>query len=417
MTRTRFAIAALLCATLWGCLSKLNPVIMPLTVAPPPGEAIDTTGRRLIEGVYAVTSGNELFGDTLVVRFVRNGLCIFSGSQVMFCETAGSMNGDTARFAGYYRFVRSEKTGDLLIQVLPNEGGSGLRTGIAAPQVVIRGTYADLWSRFDLVLTRARPITASTDSFEIIGNCGGGRNSERLGRSENSIEMAMFSDVLGCTGIEIDLQVTKDGEVIVMHDGSFSPRTVLSTFVLGDIQNFTMDQIRRNARLIHGEQIPTIDEYLTAVVDSTDLRVVWLDPKVAVGIDRMVSAQRRAMERAKTNGVHTPRPFEVLLGLPSVEIMNAYRNRSNPDVTPILCELEPALVRTFPKGTVWGPRWTGGTQLDFVRQLQSEGYRVYPWTIDSPDYMKEFLTHGSYDGILSNYPCMLTGSYYQIGKK
>src|ERR1035437_1957297 len=215
----RISITTLVLAiTLYGCLSEIMPVEMPLVVQPPARSPLVTKGKANIEGVYRVVGGGETFGDTLVVKFMNDRLCLFSGLQGILGETAGAMNGDTAAFTGYYRFVRSERRGNITFTFLPAEGGTSLRTNVPCAQAVIRGSYDDNGTRRDLLLTLGRKSTAKTDSVYIIGNCAGGRNSERLGRSENSMEMARFADILGCTGIEADLHVTQDGEVILMHD-------------------------------------------------------------------------------------------------------------------------------------------------------------------------------------------------------
>jgi hypothetical protein len=44
-------------------------------------------------------------------------------------------------------------------------------------------------------------------------------------------------------------------------------------------------------------------------------------------------------------------------------------------------------------------------------------YEVVTWTLDSPDYMTDFIRNGHFDGILTNYPSMLAGLYYQYGTR
>jgi glycerophosphoryl diester phosphodiesterase len=408
-----FAVAMLITGS--GCVSELLTADMPLDLTAPPGDPIDTTGKTRLEGVYYISQGNDIFGDTLVALYVRDHLCIYSGAEVIFSENAGSISSDTAHFAGYYRFVRSALTGNLHFSILPTEGGISLKTGTTISPITIRGTFEDPTSKQikNIVMVRARSLFSTGQHFQILGNCAGGRNSERLGRSENSIEMGKFSEYLGCTGVEIDLHATQDGKIILIHDDSFSPRTVEGTYILGNISDFTLDQIRRNARLIHGEVIPTLSEFLTFVVDSTNLEFVWLDPKVTTGIEQMLEAQRDALIRAKQKN----RKLKIYYGIPSTDILNAYRQTPLADSTDVLCELSPDIVRSLHSCKAWGPRWTNGLQTSDVDALHKEGYEVYPWTIDDPDYMIQFLGQGSFDGILSNYPSMLTGLYYQRGSK
>src|SRR5207302_7641935 len=130
--------------------------------------------------------------------------CLYAGAQAIFAETAGSLAGDTAGFGGYYLFVRSAQSGNMSLQILPQDGGAMLGSHSTDSQVVIRGTY----NSAPFLVERVRPIHTTAKGFYIMGNNAGGRNSDRLGRSENSIEMARFSEFLGCNSIEIDLHTT-----------------------------------------------------------------------------------------------------------------------------------------------------------------------------------------------------------------
>lgn len=412
MSTRRLSLFVVLLGLVAGCICELLDPNMPLTLPVVPGNRIDSVGEARLQGVYSITDGKEMFGDTLVALLVRGHLCFYAGQHVIFLECNGAISNDTAQFIGYYRFVRSQVIGDISLHILPEEGGSTLHSSTSEGPIIIRGTYYDenLGVTKTVVFTRARSIASPTKSFQILGNCAGGRNSERLGRSENSIEMCRFAEYLGCTGIEIDLHVTSDDIAILMHDDTFSPRTVQSTYVLGEISKFTFDQIRDNARLIHGEQIPSLTDFLTFVVDSTHLEFVWLDPKVATGVEGILQAQQAALDRAAQKG----RTLRILYGIPTQEILDAYRKAPSANKTPVLCELDPSIVRSLPSCKAWGPRWTNDLQTETVTQLHNEGYEVYPWTIDDPGYLTKFLNQRAspYDGILSNYPSMLTGQYH-----
>ncbi len=397
-----------------GCMTELLSADMPLRVARPAGDPIDSAGGAKLAGVYSVVQGEDIFGSKLVALWVRGELCLYSGSEVIFVETAGSMAADTsARFNGYYRFVRSAMTGSISLTILPDEGGRSVGAGLRnrdSATFTIRGTFDNPngdGSR-DIVLVRTRAL--DTAKFYIMGNCAGGRNSERLGRSENSLEMTRFSEYLGCNAVEVDLHVTQDDTVILMHDDQFSPRTVETTYILGDVSSFTLRQIRRNSRLIHGEVLPTLSEFLTFVIDSTNLQLVWLDPKVSRGVDKALEAQKNAIDYARRKG----RSLRIIFGLPSPEILDAFRRAPLADSVEALYELLPENLASIKSCRAWGPRWTRGTQGATVAGLQNgpHHYWVFPWTIDSPDYMTQFLNDAHYDGILSNYPSMLTGLYY-----
>ena len=41
-----------------------------------------------------------------------------------------------------------------------------------------------------------------------------------------------------------------------------------------------------------------------------------------------------------------------------------------------------------------------------------KGMKVYVWTLDSPEFIEQYVSENIYDGILSNYPCKVAHSYY-----
>ena len=405
MRRTLRTLVLLFVATQSGCFSQLLSWETP-EITPPSGSPLDSATGSKLTGIYHVGRGSAMFGDSLVGLWEKDRFCLYAGSQVIFMEIMCAMKSDSSiDMHGYYRFVQSDRWGYVY-----------LTAKNLSQTISISGSYGDPYSQDPIVFTLERAKAVKHDRhFYVIGNCAGGRNSERLGRSENSIEMARFARYLGCNAIEIDLHVTKDDSVILMHDDVFTPRTMQTTYVLGPIENFTLAQIQRDARLIHGEVLPSLTQFLDFVVDSTDLELVWLDPKVTSGLPQALSAQRAAVRRAKASGRTN---FRIVFGITSEEMLAAY-NAVEPsirDSIETLVEYSPDVALAMKTCAVWAPRWTLGSDAAKIAMLQQAHKMVFPWTIDSPFYLSEFLDHASYDGVLSNYPAMLTGLYYRSAK-
>jgi glycerophosphoryl diester phosphodiesterase len=391
-------------------MSELVEVSSEISAFAPPGEPLDEKVRTTLEGVYAVDAGSELFGDSLVLRWVNERIYAYSGSIVVFAELAASHSGDSIRFSGGYHFVRSAVTGKLDLEILPKSGGASLLAGEASP-IELRGKSQEHNSSksSEIRLRKIRPLRIQKPQYHVIGHRAGARNSDRLGRSENSIEMALYAEALGCTGIEIDIKVTKDDQLIVFHDDSYSPRTVRTTYILGNVRDFTLAQVRRNARLIYGEQIPTLDEMLRAIIDQTGLTLVWLDVKDPEVTSAIIAAQSRALEYAASVGRSDLR---IYLGIASEEALSAYYSVSNWIQSPVICELPLERARSISTCAAWAPRWTNGLQIAETEEFQSLGKEVFTWTLDSPEYMQQFLRESKFNGILTNYPTMLAGAVY-----
>jgi glycerophosphoryl diester phosphodiesterase len=423
-----------LSAIMTACVDVLNPI-------PPTGHdfnaiemstsVISDNGRTAMDGVYAVDDGKEAFTDTVSVRWVDNRLCIYTASTAVLCETAAGLRGDTVIADGYFRFIRSDRTGRFRYRVEPSEGGEDIASDKQNAQVTIRGVYVDQQvdgQAHKIVFRRVRDLPKKESPFTIIGHRGGGRNSERFGISENTLGMIKFAKKLGATGVEIDVFFTKDDKAIVFHDATFSPRTVQGAYLLGDVKNFTLTDIRRYVKLYYGEQVPTLEELLLTVVDSTEHEFVWLDMKDADAVNRTLQIQKQVLEYAKRKGRNQ---LEIAFGIPSTAILDAYNAAPLKDSTQVLCELDQSIAQSLPSCTIWAPRFTFGTQEANVAAWHAHKAtsnavaglktKVYVWTVDRPDVMANFVEvpedNDRIDGILTNYPSVLAATYYQRGKR
>ncbi len=79
---------------------------------------------------------------------------------------------------------------------------------------------------------------------------------------ENTLlAFAKAAEINGLTGIELDIQMTKDGYIVVFHD----ERVDRTTDGCGELRNYTLSELKR-LRIDAGngryEQIPTIEEVL-----------------------------------------------------------------------------------------------------------------------------------------------------------
>ena len=176
--------------------------------------------------------------------------------------------------------------------------------------------------------------------------------------------------------MEIDVKRTRDGHIIVFHDDTFSPRTVTGAYLLGRIDAFDLDQIKRYGRLVNGESIPTLDEMLQVIVDSTALSMVWIDVKDAVSVPAVIEAQRDAIRHADAVG----RSVTIALGIPTQDVHDAYLRSISGTPTPTINELD--LATTLSTSTrmncvAWAPRWTTSITAAEIDQCHAEGLLVY----------------------------------------
>lgn len=74
------------------------------------------------------------------------------------------------------------------------------------------------------------------------------------------------AELSGLTGIELDIQLTKDGQMVVFHD----ERVDRTTDGTGELHSYTLSELKKlriDAGEGHYEQIPTIEEVLDLLYD------------------------------------------------------------------------------------------------------------------------------------------------------
>lgn len=398
--------------TLTSCVEELENVVAPrvntdslLAITTP----IDSADQSIISGVYIVDSPSDRFGDTVAVQCRNSIVTIFTVKGAAYFALRGGIRSDSVLLAGYWRGVQGAQTGAVYMKVSPDEGGSDLAKHKGSGKgLILRGLIdvPDASRPESFVIRKVEKEFERLRGFQILAHRGGGRNSERLGYSENSIELLLVAPFLGATGVEIDIQRTKDNVPVVFHDPTFTSRTVRNPYLIGNISNYTYKNLQIIARLIYGERIPTLEEYLAAVVDNTQLSLVWLDIKAYELTDQIITIQSHAIEHAKLKG----RKLQILFGVPDDNVLNAYRRSPLKGTVPVLCELDATVTREI-DAQVWAPRFTLGLQKELVSEMQKEGRQVYVWTLDDPVFMLDYLREGSFDGILTNYPTLLAAIF------
>lgn len=396
-----------------GCLTCTteNPVIMPSPPPPLTGSKVTDAMMVNMEGVYTVTKGKERFGEEISMKWNGKKLSIFS--QNNYSITACAYQDSVILFQGYWRVPTSDETGLISLSVLKEEGGREILKGKPA-HVVLRGHYGNgngavnMETVFEFKRIFSTKVTGS--NFFIVAHRGGGRTSDRLPISENSIAMLGYTANFGSNGVEIDVRLTSDKVPVLYHDSDINIRLTTKGPLNGPIGNFTYGQLLAWVRLIRGEKIPTLDEALTYVVDSTRLNFVWLDMKDEDPnlVSYVIPIQSAAIGRAQAKG----RTLKILMGVPSDGVFGALKATPNYQSIPSLCELSPEGAREL-SSLAWAPRWTLGTQNDMVASVQGEGRIVLTWTIDSPNYIREFIRNGRFNGLLSNYPSQVCYEFYK----
>jgi len=394
----RHTFLVLVCLTAASCDPRLPSgpdILVDFEFIDAPTTPLSDSGKMAMNGVYEVVQGVSELGNPVVAKWAGNRFRIASQHDVVYSISAGGSSGDSIKLRGYMRRVRSGAGGRVRFTVSSTDGAAEVIAGVAPVSLRIRGE-----SEAGVVFELRRVRGLAPSPFVVLAHRGGGRNSDRLGISENSVEMIRYAETLGATGVEVDVKLTRDAVPILFHDDTFSPRTVQGTYLLGKVENFDLNQIKALGRLIHGEQIPTLKEAMVAVIDETRLSLVWLDIKDPSAVKPVVELQEELMAYASGKG---RADLSILLGIPSQDVLRAYEPfQEDADA---LVELESETALRLPRCRVWAPVWTRQIDPGVVAALRASGRSVFTWTVDLRESITSYMDR--VDGILTNYPTLV----------
>jgi len=375
---------------------------------------LSASAKGRMEGVYTVTQGSEQFGGQVALKWSGDYCSVFCETQGGYLVMkAGSL--DSSIFLeGTWRYSVSTETGLVRMTIAENEGGNRLLSDTSGTfSIAGRGSFgsgSEPPGR-GLVLEYLRPFSAvvRTEPFWILAHRGGGRNSDLLGVSENSLEMIGLAERFGSNGIEIDVKLSTDGVAFLYHDPDINLRLTQKGPLVGNVEDFTWAQVRTFVVLKNGEQIPTLREALDFVFENTNLQFVWLDMKS----DRNAMPVVMEIQQEFRGKVLPPGrdSLEILIGLPTTDQIDFYLATPGHEGHPSLCELSLNDVRRT-NSAVWAPRWTEGTLESGVGEMHGEGRRAFVWTLDVPSFIREFVQTSQFDGILTNYPTIVAYYHY-----
>jgi glycerophosphoryl diester phosphodiesterase len=255
---------------------------------------------------------------------------------------------------------------------------------------------------------------------------------------ENTLGSFAAAYDAGVTGVELDVRLTADGEVVVWHDPVLLPLKCRPTgpdLVGARVADLTLEQLRTvdvgsqtlagfpDQRPSPGARISTLDEVLAHGIERAP-GVWWtIELKVNPLDEGEVGSRRRLLDGVLTS-VHAA-------GLERQCFVHSF----DWAVLELAAELAPDVIRSalVEAAVTWvpGSPWTGSVRVGeshddvcagaaavgasvispehvlvdaaFVERAHAAGLAVLPWTVNDPARMRELVEVGV-DGIVSDYP-------------
>jgi glycerophosphoryl diester phosphodiesterase len=212
---------------------------------------------------------------------------------------------------------------------------------------------------------------------------------------ENSLSAVKEAIAQGADWVEIDVQETADGEVVVIHDSDFMKLAGVPTKIwdatMADLQ--AIDIGSRFSPAFVNERVPT----LASVLDACRERIHVLIELKYYGHDQHL--EEKVVRLVEERGMASQVAF-MSLELDQVRKMKSLR----PDWRVGLL-LSVSAGRLQASGADFLAVNAAFANRRFVRSVHREGKKVYAWTVDDPATMSAMIGRGV-DGIITNTPAV-----------
>jgi glycerophosphoryl diester phosphodiesterase len=207
---------------------------------------------------------------------------------------------------------------------------------------------------------------------------------------ENTLRSFRRAVADGCDEIELDLRVTADGELVIMHDAVVD-RTTSGT---GAVEELTLAELRAlDAGL--GEQIPTWAETVAAI----DVRFqAEVKAEAAVPLlAQSLKSDRALAERTLVTSFHP----EILLAIREAfpDVTTGHIFGRTPDIAEVV-------TRTRAAGATWSLCGIAGLTPEVVADLHTAGLSVTAWPVPDAETLATAASLGV-DGITTDNPHLL----------
>lgn len=230
---------------------------------------------------------------------------------------------------------------------------------------------------------------------------------------ENTLGAFEYSAKMGVDVLELDVHATRDGALVVMHDGSVDRTTDgrgrVSEMTLAEIKKldagfrFTTDGGKTFPFRAQGVTIPTLEEIFDALPAMTfNVEPKQTEPSITRPLCEIIRA-RRMSDKVIVGSFRQTAIDEFRASCPEVAT-----SATPTEVSEFLALYKIGLGASYapPMQALQVPQNLGALQVvtrDFVEAAHRLNIKVHVWTINDPAQMRELIEIGV-DGIMTDYP-------------
>ncbi|HKL90346.1 MAG TPA: glycerophosphodiester phosphodiesterase family protein [Allomuricauda sp.] len=209
--------------------------------------------------------------------------------------------------------------------------------------------------------------------------------------TENTLASVQKAMELGVDMIEIDVFNISSGETVVFHDEKVD-RLSNST---GNIEEYNIVQVRQ-LTLQGGHKIPMLQDVLKLMNNEVALNIELKGGGTANRVNHIVNYYIEKEGWSLENFVISSFKWDELRAIRDInkDIKIAVLTEKDP--------LEAIEVAKELNAVAINPHFKALTRENTAK-IQSEGFKVYTWTVNEPEDIKRMIEFGV-DGIITNYP-------------
>ncbi|MBK7104945.1 MAG: glycerophosphodiester phosphodiesterase [Ignavibacteriae bacterium] len=222
---------------------------------------------------------------------------------------------------------------------------------------------------------------------------------------ENTLASINLAWKKGADAVEIDVHLSKDNHVVVIHDSTLKRfcgiNKKVKNLTLSELKNFDVGLWK--SIQFENEKIPTLKEVLYTIPNNGKLIIeIKCDSKILPHLKKDLESSNVSTSQVEIISFK----FRVLKK--AKKIMSHYKilylvNFDYNLYTRLLGIFHKKLISKVKKANLDGFNVCAGKILtpDFVKKIKSANLLLYVWTVDDPEYAKKLNSFGI-DGITSN---------------
>ena len=255
----------------------------------------------------------------------------------------------------------------------------------------------------------ASAAPAPRTDVEVIAHRGASGGAPENTLAAVQLALAQRSDV-----VENDIQRTKDGELIIMHDTTLARTTdveeVFPDRAPWNVRDFTLAEIKRLdagswfGEQFKGERVPTLAEWVNAVGRRAGMLLEAKAPELYPGIEIDLDKELRSLPAFN----HALKKGRVVVQSFNHPWLRAYKDIA-PDVPVGVLHSDRPSEADIASAATWAQQVNpalSAIDKTTVDQVHARGLQIHVWTVNDAADMRRAVDWGV-DGVITNHPKVL----------